>query len=399
MKDILIISDFCGPLDGTFNSRFLYLADMLVDKGFSVEIITSDFHHGSKSYFSREIEKHNFTITMLHEGSYKKNISIKRFWAHYIWGLNVKKYLNKRVKPDVIYCAVPTLNASFVAGKYCEKNNVRFVIDIQDLWPEAFKMVFNIPIISNVIFSPFNYLANNIYKCADSICAVSDTYCLRALKVNRKCNTFKSVFLGTELDTFDNYSKKPLNIEKNKNEIWIVYCGTLGASYNLTIVFDALKLIQNSPSNNTIKFIILGDGERKNEFESYAKDNKIDCVFTGRLPYDDMCAWLSLCDIAVNPITHNASQSIINKHGDYASAGLPVINTQENKEYRQLIENYKMGFNCSNNDIKEFADKLLLLLNNDLLRNEMKKNARRCAEEKFDRKYTYNALIDSIVKH
>ena len=29
MKDIIILTDFCGPMDGKFNSRFLYLADML----------------------------------------------------------------------------------------------------------------------------------------------------------------------------------------------------------------------------------------------------------------------------------------------------------------------------------------------------------------------------------
>lgn len=60
-------------------------------------------------------------------------------------------------------------------------NNVRFIIDIQDLWPEAFKMVFKLPIVSDIVFAPFNFLANGIYKRADEIIAVSDTYVNRAL--------------------------------------------------------------------------------------------------------------------------------------------------------------------------------------------------------------------------
>ena len=40
--DILIIADFCGKMDGTGNSRFCYLANML-SKGHDVEILTSDF--------------------------------------------------------------------------------------------------------------------------------------------------------------------------------------------------------------------------------------------------------------------------------------------------------------------------------------------------------------------
>ena len=64
--DILILADFLGPLDGTFNSRFLYLGDMLA-KEHEVEIVTSDFDHGAKAYFDYEIEKHDFKITMLHK--------------------------------------------------------------------------------------------------------------------------------------------------------------------------------------------------------------------------------------------------------------------------------------------------------------------------------------------
>ena len=180
MKDIIILADFCGPLDGTFNSRFLYLADMLSDDN-DVEIITSDFNHGEKKYFSREIEKHTYAITLLHEGSYSKNVCLKRFLAHLIWGINVKKYLNRRKKPDVIYAAIPPLTGPFAAAQYCRKNKIKFVIDVQDLWPEAFKMVFKIPIISDIVFMPFSCLANSIYRNAKEICAVSKSYADRSI--------------------------------------------------------------------------------------------------------------------------------------------------------------------------------------------------------------------------
>lgn len=45
--DILILADFLGPLDGTFNSRFLYLGDMLA-KEHEVEIVTSDSTMGPR---------------------------------------------------------------------------------------------------------------------------------------------------------------------------------------------------------------------------------------------------------------------------------------------------------------------------------------------------------------
>lgn len=234
MKDIIILADFLGPLDGTFNSRFLYIADMLATKN-KVEIITSDFNHGRKDYFNYVIEEHNYPIKMLHEGSYHKNVSIKRFIGHYNWGKSVKKYLRNRNKPDVIYCAVPTLKASFEAAKYCEKNKIRFIVDVQDLWPEAFQMIFNLPVISDIIFAPFNAMANGIYKRADEIFAVSQTYLDRAMKVNRKCKAGHVVYLGTELTAFDKHAHNNplLKKEKTKSGLLIVVVWDIAMTLNV----------------------------------------------------------------------------------------------------------------------------------------------------------------------
>ena len=73
-----------------------------------------------------------------------------------------------------MYCAIPSLSGPYKIAEYCEKNNIRFIIDVQDLWPEAFQMVLNIPVISDVVFAPFTILANGIYKRADAICIVKE---------------------------------------------------------------------------------------------------------------------------------------------------------------------------------------------------------------------------------
>ena len=111
-----------------------------------------------------------------------------------------------------------------------------------------------------------------------------------------------------------------------------------------------------------------------------------------------MCGLLSACDIAVNPITRSAAQSIINKHADYAASGLPVISTQENKEYRKLVHDYKMGINCGSSAAKEVAEKLQKLIENPELRIKMGKNSRKCAEEKFDRAKAYSEIVDLIIE-
>lgn len=394
MKDIVIIANFCRDFSKSDNGRFMYLCKEL-SKDNKVEIVTSDFGHSTKKHKDPLTIEWPFTITFLHEPGYRKNISIQRFLSHRAWGNEVKRYLAKRKKPDIIYCSVPSLSAPLKASEYCKEHKIKFIIDIQDLWPEAFQMVFNVPVLSRIVFIPFKKIADRIYSCADEICGVSKTYVDRALSVNSKVKSGHVVFLGTSLQTFDENAQRNVIIKENSDDLWIGYCGTLGASYDLTVVFDALCILRHE-GIKLPKFIILGDGERRKEFENYAAQLELDCVFTGRLPYDQMCGWLNACDIAVNPIKHRAAQSIINKHGDYASAGLPVLNTQENQEYRDLVRDYDMGFNCSNSDPADLADKLKLLIVNPEFRVKMGENARRCAEERFDRRRTYQELIRTM---
>lgn len=395
MKDIVIIANFCGDFSESDNGRFIYLCKEL-SKDNTVEIITSDFSHFTKCYKNKLVNDWPFKITYLHESGYDKNISLKRLISHRTWGNSVLKYLRERENPDVVYCATPSLSAPLKASKYCIENKIKFIVDIQDLWPEAFKMVFNVPIMSNIIFSPLKKMADTIYQRANVICGVSESYVNRALEVSDLDKEHHAVFLGTNLEDFDSFTKNNPIIKKNKDEKWLGYCGSLSSSYDIKCIIDALSILKNR-KKEIPKFIIMGDGEKKSEFENYANLKGIDTVFTGRLPYDQMCPILSQCDIVVNPITGKSAASIINKHGDYASAGVPVINTQDSVEYKKLVEKYNMGFNCENSNSKEVAEKIEILLANNRLREDMGLNALKCAKEKFDRDYTYKELIDTIL--
>lgn len=388
--DILILANFCGNVTEKGNSRFLYLADILAEKH-QVEVVTSDFCHGLKAHYEKPPLAHSYKLTLIHEKGYPKNICLSRFASHRTFGKNFAAYLAGRKKPDVIYAAVPSLTAPLAAADYCRKNGVRFVIDVQDLWPEAFEMVFRVPVASALAFAPFRSMADRIYRAADGVCAVSRTYVDRVLAVNRKVKEGACVYLGTRLEDFDRNAQENAVTDKTSGALWLGYCGSLGASYDLTCVFDALALLKTR-GKTPPEFIVMGDGSRRAEFETYAREKGVDARFTGMLPYAKMCGLLSACDITVNPIVGASAASIINKHGDYAASGLPVLNTQESPEYRDLVEEYRMGFNCENGSAEDLADKLLRLLEDPALRAEMGRNARRCAEERFDRKNSYLAL-------
>jgi glycosyltransferase involved in cell wall biosynthesis len=397
--NVMIVAEFLDDIQNpaAYNSRFLEVADLLAAQGHEVQFVTTDFIHSAKRHVSGVTSFQGHKLTALHEPGYRKNIGPGRFLSHYVLSKRLKKWLKGQKKPDVIYCAVPSLDFAYEAARYARKNHIKFVVDIQDLWPEAFALVLNIPVVTKLLFSPLHLRANRIYRTADRILAVSRTYVDRALQVNEKCSSGSAVYLGTHVDRFDRYRAEAAPLEKSEGEIWLGYVGTLGYSYDLKTVMDAMALLKQEPEAAGLRLIVAGDGPLRQEFESYAAQKQVAATFTGKLPYAQMVPLLCRCDIAVNPIKRRSAGSIINKHGDYAAAGLPVLNSQESAEYRRLVQEQCMGLNCNCQDSRDMADKLLELLRNPQLRRAMGENARSCALEKFHRGNTYQTIVSAIV--
>lgn len=393
---IIIIANFTRRLDGERENRFSYLADAFAKRGHEVELIITDFSHGLKKPRPEPLyDKYPFKITMCHEPGYAKNVSVRRLYSHYVWGQNVLKYLKQSSRPDVIYVAVPSLTAAAKAASYCRKNCVKFVTDVQDLWPEAFMMAVHNKYLQKA-FIPMTLLANRSYCEADLAVAVSDTYVNRTLSVNKKNAEGISVFLGNDGALFES-EKGKYNVEKNGDELLLCYIGGLKDSYDISCVIDAMVLVEaNKQFEQKIRFVIIGDGPFRPRFEQYAKEKKIYCTFLGSKPYTEMASLLCSCDMCINPIVKGSAASIVNKVGDYALSGLPVINTQESPEYRALIEKYQCGINCECGNAKQVADAIVKLASDKELRLRMSEGSRKLAKEKFDRRNTYLRIIEAV---
>lgn len=185
-KDVLIIATHYMNFKISGNNRSNYIPQLLAEAGYSVEKICSNFNHHTKEHIHHVEEKLMYKLTLIETIGYKKNVSLQRVLSQKLFAMRLAKYLNKINKPDVIYCFVPSIDVANVARKYASKNNIKLIIDVRDLWPEAFKMVFKVPIINDIFFYPQTYLANKVYNSADEIIAVSDSYKRRAMKVTKR---------------------------------------------------------------------------------------------------------------------------------------------------------------------------------------------------------------------
>ena len=394
-KDILLIANYWHFEEEKASSRYRTFADILCQY-YNLEVVTSTFCHLKKQ--QRDPETLNlsglpYRMTLQYEKGYAKNICLRRISSYRQFGKNVYRYLQKRKKPDLIIVSVPSLTVADYATQYAKEHDIPVIVDIQDLWPEAFKMALRVPVLSDLLFFPMLKQANRIYRRASEIMAVSDTYVARGKQQNKRCRGL-SIYIGTDSQLVQE-KMQGCSVSKDPGEFWIGYVGALGHSYDIKTVISAVKELEKAGYSNIV-FKVMGEGVLRAEFERFAAEVGAKCDFTGLLEYGLMMKTLMQCDVAVNPIVGQSVASIINKVSDYAAAGVPVVNTQNSPEYRALLEQYEAGINVKNGDIQGVADALRRLYEDENLRKAMSGHAKAMFTEKFDRGTNYIKLVHTI---
>ncbi|WP_335870606.1 glycosyltransferase family 4 protein [Bacillus sp. 2205SS5-2] len=398
-KKIILVAPFTILRGEKGFNRFEYIARKLSEQGHKVTLVTSNFRHQTKKFRNEDVvkdmsEKVNYNVELMGERGYKKNIGIGRVLSHRHFARNLKAYLKTlKQKPDLLYCAYPMMESALEVGRYAKREKIPFVLDIQDVWPEAIKTAVPLPEkITNVMLLPLTLYANKIYKLADYVVGVSQSYVDRVEMVNKYAKMYLPVYIGTDLGYFDDTKRK--NVVE-KNTFWITYIGTLSYSYDIETVIKAVAHLKNKGIKD-IRFKIMGSGPHKSKFELLAQTLEAPVDFLGHLSYQDMVPLLSQSDIAANAISRGAQQSITNKIGDYLSAGLPILNSSQNEEFKKMISQYQLGESYLPGDYIKLATLIEELYHNEISRKLYGNNSRKVAEGYFDRRYTYQSIYQLV---
>ena len=319
----------------------------------------------------------------------------QRIWAHHVVAKRVSEYFDEHHDYDLIYCQIPPNDVAREIGKAAHKFNIPFVVDVNDLWPEAFRVAFDVPVFSDILFAPFYRQAKAVYQMADAVVGTSDEYRERGLRDARSGIPSETVYVGNQLCEFDaGVTSHASQIDKPAGDIWVSYAGTLSACYDLETLVKAIALVQKT--HPEAKLQILGDGSERDNLKAAAHSSGAEVVFHGYLPYSQMAAWLSKSDITINSLVEKAAQSIVTKIGDYLAAGKPMVNTSCSKEFRAKVEADGFGVNVKPGDAEGMASVLIDLIDDPQRRALMGEKARVVAEEQFDRPHSYLKTVRLI---
>ncbi|MFN8399046.1 MAG: glycosyltransferase [Anaerolineales bacterium] len=194
---------------------------------------------------------------------------------------------------------------------------------------------------------------------------------LRELKVDSEVDIVPN---GVDLTSFQ--KAQPLDRESfgyKPDDILIVYAGRIALEKNLPFLIDSFNGIANAIPN--VHLILIGGGVQQYEEEIRdlvkAQSNSDRIHMTGRVPYDQLPAYLAMCDIfATASITEVHPLSVIEAMG----AGLPVMGI-ESVGVGDTVEDGITGF-LATYDMPSFTAKLTRLCLDPNLRQQMRLSAR-----------------------
>lgn len=388
---VLVISLFGSYSENSNNSRITNIVSAFRDC--EVQVVTSNFDHGGKTikhYQPRIVGK--VEIAYLPVAPYKSNLSIARLYSHLLFAIRLKKWLKGlNYRPNLVYCAMPSSTAAYVTGQYCKHNNIPFVIDVIDLWPDSLIPIMPMRKLIKILVAPWKWITNCAYKSADYISAESRSYMQQVHQVSSHVPA-SYTYIGVDMSMCRKLiQSSQVKVNKPDDEIWLCYSGSLGNSYGFDVVLEAIKYIHIKGIKYKMWFV--GDGEKRREIEQFSEECGLNVEITGRLPYDDLLKYLSVCDIAFNSFNENTLVVHSYKFNDYVATNCYVMNNLKG-ETSEIVENYGIGCNYNKGNLNSCL--LGVCLKWGDLKSSLQGKMEKLVREKLDKDIIYACLIDDI---
>lgn len=405
MKTIWLINPY-GPIEGekwreySFNQFGKYLSQ----QGFNVIWWTASFSHHFKkqrSYGWKDIEvNNNFIIRLVPTTTYTKNFGLGRLWKDIIFSIRSLKRFKNESFPDIIIANENPICMGKPAFYYANKNNIPIIYDQMDIWPEFFVGVLKFPLnkIAHVLLKPIYSKRKKIYEELNGSIALGKHYLefMQKISPNLKYKPHVLIYNGIDVKKFrsqlhNNICHSKLQINKSDNEIWCIFAGTLGPSYDITTIINAAKKCDEQDLK-IFKFIIAGSGPLE-DIVIEAEENLDNLVYVGKLLPEELIPIYGKCDVGLSTYSKGSNVDMCDKFYDYTAAGLAIINSLKGEIFEH-IEKKELGYNYSAGNIKEFMDALLNFTDYNTLK-KIKENSINVANI-FDKNVQNQKLLSVI---
>jgi len=391
-KKIITIAAFGFDVRERTNERGASFVRAFKKCGYQVTHVSTDFDHAQKAYVDLPLEENveGVYVKRLHVMAYVKNLSYKRILSHLQFAYKLRKFLNSLdEKPDYIYCVTPTSTSAYVAGKYCKKYGIKFIIDLIDIWPDSLMPLYKTKLIE-IATAPWSYITHSAYKMADFICGESIKYANHAHQYNLSVPWYP-VYLGVNKGkTQLLIAESKVLVPEKKCPIRLCYGGDLGNSYGFDAILESLSYIHEKGVSYEMYFV--GGGDRQEYIQKYSDEHNLNVLITGKIPYCDYLKYLSTCDVAFNAFGPNTKVVHSYKFNDYIATHNFVLSNLKG-ETAEMVDKYRIGKNYDDDKLGEI---LFDVCQNWFKYNKWRDNINAFVEDVLDADLIYPRVIKEI---
>jgi len=340
-------------------------AKTLVNAGYKVTIFCWD---REGTYPEKEIIDGIYVKRIKKHSAYGNPISfLKGIIAFYLRAL----ILAKNEKYDILHAHdFDTLPLGVLLKKL---HNSKLVYDAHDHYSSMIKDVVPEPIPTIVRILEkilIRYTDGNIAATKDLGEAIFMPYKYEIIMNAKNLNDFHIPY-----DEIVNFRQK---INPN-NKFLIVYIGILKLWTPLPYIIEAVKRLDN------VLLLIGGDGPHKAQILEMIKGYK-NIKYIGWVNKNEIPIYTCASDVIILPSNPNKEYTRVavgNKIMEALAAGKPII-AGKNTAGERIVRECNAGLICEFGDVDCLVEKIKILMENKDLRERYGKNARKCAEEKYN---------------
>lgn len=186
---------------------------------------------------------------------------------------------------------------------------------------------------------------------------------------------------------------------KNGFKYLVGYIGVMGKQEGIDLLLKSVDYIVHQVGRKDIRFCIMGGGPALDDMRALCKQMHLDnfVEFPGRVPDSFLADVLNTADVCVNPDVPSEmnDKSTMNKIMEYMAFGKPIVQYTLKEG---MFSAGKASLYAKNTDPKDFAEKILWLLEHPEEASEMGKFGRKRVESELSWDFEKPKLIGAYQK-
>jgi len=311
----------------------------------------------------------------------------------YCWvkSLSLAFKISRKTGFDAIHACNPPDTFFMIGLIFKMLKGTKFVYDQHDLCPELYLSRFGGRKATN--FWLLRMLERATYNAADMVISTNNSYREHAEEVGKfpRERTYV-VRSGPKLSRISPV-EPDVSLKKGKKYL-VCYLGVMAPQDGLDYLLRAARHVVDVVKRKDVQFALIGAGDSFEAVKALRDDLGLKGAvdMTGRVPDEDVERYLSTADLCVCPDPRNPLNDVstMNKVLEYMTFGKSMVSF-ELKESRYSAQDGALY--AAPNDEIEFGEKIIQLLDDEPLRQEMGRRNRERIETELSWEHTSKELL------